>query len=241
MPRAIAINSHDEAFVSEYGVVERVQRFNLVPIEPILGSTAASTDRSRTGVPEARQSGGLPVVVTGSHRPADSAVQVQPKAGSGVSPSPQPGFLNRFGRAGTAPGEFNRPEGLCLDAQDRLYVADSCNHRIQVFSREGKFIRAYGKPGQGLGELSYPYDILVDAAGRQYVCEFGNSRIQVFDAADHPVEIIGGPGAEPGQFNDPWSIAFDSAGNLYVADSQNHRVQKLIRSPHLVAAGEAAK
>ena len=241
MPRAIAINSHDEAFVSEYGVVERVQRFNLIPVEAILGSAAASTDKSRTDVPEARQSAGLPVVATESRRPANPADPAPPKESSGVSPTPQPEFLNRFGRAGTAPGEFNRPEGLCLDAQDRLYVADSCNHRIQVFSREGKFIRAYGKPGQGLGELSYPYDIRVDTAGRQYVCEFGNSRIQVFDAADHPLEIIGGPGAEPGQFNDPWSIAFDSAGNLYVADSQNHRVQKLIRSPHLVAAGEAVK
>ena len=117
-----------------------------------------------------------------------------------------------------------------MDAQDRIYVADSCNHRIQVFSREGKLLRTYGKAGAGRGELSYPYDICVDAAGRQYVCEFGNSRIQVFDANDQPLEIIGGPGAAPGQFNNPWGVALDSAGNLYVADSQNHRVQKLVRT-----------
>ena len=108
-------------------------------------------------------------------------------------------------------------------------MADSCNHRIQVFSSDGKLLRAYGKAGTGKGELSYPYDICVDSAGRQYVCEFGNSRIQVFDANDRPLEIIGGPGLEPGQFNNPWGVALDSAGNLYVADSQNHRVQKLIR------------
>ena len=142
-----------------------------------------------------------------------------------------PQFLLGFGRAGTGPGEFNRPEGLCVDAQDRVYVADSCNHRIQIFSGDGKFLRAYGKAGTGKGELSYPYDICVDAAGRQYVCEFGNSRIQVFDAQDRPIEIIGGPGAEPGWFSNPWGVALDSAGDLYVADSQNHRVQKLIRSP----------
>ena len=138
-------------------------------------------------------------------------------------------LLATIGHAGNGPGEFNRPEGICIDAQDRLYVADSCNHRIQVFSSDGKFVRAYGKAGKGKGELSYPYDICVDTAGRQYVCEFGNSRIQVFDANDQPIEIIGGPGLAPGQFSNPWGVALDSAGNLYVADSQNHRVQKLIR------------
>jgi ABC-type Fe3+ transport system permease subunit/DNA-binding beta-propeller fold protein YncE len=138
-------------------------------------------------------------------------------------------LIKVIGHAGSDNGNFDRAEGICLDEEGRLYVADSCNHRIQVFSADGKWLRSYGKAGSGPGEFSYPYDIRVDAAGRQYVCEFANSRIQVFDANDRPLEIIGGPGAKPGQFSNPWSIAFDSAGDLYVADSQNHRVQKLIR------------
>lgn len=150
-------------------------------------------------------------------------------AGESSGLRPPPRYLGGFGQAGNAPGEFNRPEGLCVDTQDRLYVADSCNHRIQIFSRDGTFLRAYGKAGQGPGELSYPYDICVDKEGRQYVCEFGNSRIQVFDSQDRSIEIIGGPGGAPGRFSNPWGVALDSAENLYVADSQNHRVQKLIR------------
>ncbi|HEU0039625.1 MAG TPA: NHL repeat-containing protein, partial [Verrucomicrobiae bacterium] len=146
-----------------------------------------------------------------------------------------PKLLAVIGRAGTGPGEFNRPEGICVDAQDRLYVADSCNHRIQIFSSDGKFIRQYGRPGSGWGELSYPYDIAVDADGNQFVCEFGNSRIQVFDANCQPIEIIGGPGAAPGRFANPWGVALDSRGNLYVADSQNHRVQKLVRRDGTIA------
>jgi DNA-binding beta-propeller fold protein YncE len=133
-----------------------------------------------------------------------------------------------FGKPGTGDGEFNRAEGLDVDAQDRIYVADSCNHRIQIFSRDGKWLKTYGKAGRGLGELSYPYDVRVDRAGRQYVCEFGNSRIQVFGTNNEPLEIIGGPGSKSGQFNNPWSIALDSHGNLFVADAGNHRVQKLV-------------
>jgi DNA-binding beta-propeller fold protein YncE len=134
-----------------------------------------------------------------------------------------------FGKPGAGHGEFNRAEGLGIGSDDRIYVADSCNHRIQIFSREGQWLASCGKPGSSPGELSYPYDVRVDEDDRQYVCEFGNSRIQIFDGNCQPVEIIGGPGNRPGQFNNPWSIAFDSQGNLYVADAGNHRVQKLVR------------
>jgi len=171
LPRAIAVNSRGDLFLSEYTTVDRVQAFR-----------------------------------AGSHAP----------------------FL-LFGRPGVRDGEFNRAEGLGFDSQDRLYVADSCNHRIQIFSGEGTWLKTFGKPGRDSGEFSYPYDVRVDREGRQFVCEFGNSRIQVFDAQNRPLEILGGPGTRPGQFNNPWSIALDSQGNLYVADAGNHRVQKFVK------------
>ena len=171
LPRAVAVNSRGDVFVSEYTTVDRVQGFRAAGRQPFLC----------------------------------------------------------FGRPGSRPGELNRAEGLEIGPEDRILVADSCNHRIQVFSRDGQWLKSFGGPGSGLGELSYPYDVRVDHQGRQYVCEFGNSRIQVFDANNQPLEIIGGAGARPGQFNNPWSIALDSRGNLYVADSANHRVQKFVR------------
>ena len=139
------------------------------------------------------------------------------------------GLALAFGRAGDEAGAFNRPEGIGMDRWDRLFVADSCNHRIQVFDDSGRWIGGYGRPGSGVGELSYPYDVKIDAEGNQFVCEFGNSRIQVFDPEFRSVEIIGGPGSALGQFSNPWSLALDSEGNLWVADSGNHRIQKLIR------------
>jgi sugar lactone lactonase YvrE len=134
------------------------------------------------------------------------------------------------GKRGAGEGEFNRAEGIGIGLDDRIYIADSCNHRIQVLSHDGQWQKTYGSPGQGPGELSYPYDIKIDGEGRQFVCEFGNSRLQVFDADQQPLEIIGGPGSGPGKFSNPWAIALDSQGNLYVADSGNHRVQKLVRN-----------
>ena len=169
-PRAIAIAPDGSAFVSEFQIVERLQKFGL----------------------------------------ARDSVQIEIRG------------------AGQGQCEFNRAEGLSLDYAGNLYVADSCNHRVQVFDCNGVFLRAYGSAGTAQGQFSYPYDVRVDGKGRQYICEFGNSRVTVLDADDQVLEIIGGAGSAPGQFNNPWSLALDSKGNLYVADSQNHRVQKLI-------------
>lgn len=138
-------------------------------------------------------------------------------------------LLGVFGGAGQGAGQFNRAEGLGIGSQGRVHVADSCNHRIQVFAEDGRFLRAFGKPGSGVGQFSYPNDVQVDRDGFQFVCEFGNSRVQVFDAEDRPVEILGGPGAAPDRMSTPWALTLDSRGNLYVADGGNHRVLKFVR------------
>ena len=33
------------------------------------------------------------------------------------------------------------PGGLCVDDRNNIYVADSCNHRVMMYSRDGTFIR----------------------------------------------------------------------------------------------------
>jgi sugar lactone lactonase YvrE len=194
LPRGVAQNSRGEIYLSEYTLVDRVQRF-------VVGPVATS--------------------------PAGS-LAVRTPATNGTAPLAA-SLTAVWGSPGNNPGQFSRAEGLCIGQRDEVLVADSCNHRVQVFDREGKFLRATGRPGSTPGEFSYPYDVRVDASGHQFICEFGNSRITVLDALDQVVEIIGKAGAAPGKFANPWAICFDSEGNLYVADSQNHRVQKLMR------------
>jgi iron(III) transport system permease protein len=236
LPRAVAVNSRGELLITEYMGSERVQRFGLGTHSetPNIQHPTANIHSSPL-TPALSPSEGERENVTWPYSKSDASRTAQPSqstehAGPEASaPRSAVDLLHVIGRAGTGPSEFNRPEGICVDALDRIYVADSCNHRIQIFSPDGKFIRQYGRAGSGLGELSYPYDIAVDTRGYQYVCEFGNSRIQVFDADCQPVEIIGGPGAAPGQFANPWAVALDGQENLWVADGINHRLQKLVR------------
>ena len=48
-------------------------------------------------------------------------------------------FHHKFGVEGKGPGQFNKPSSVCCDSRNRLIVSDKDNHRIQIFSIDGKF------------------------------------------------------------------------------------------------------
>jgi len=45
-----------------------------------------------------------------------------------------------FGSSGSGPGQLSDPAGLVVDAVGNIIVADSKNHRLCVFSSDGKFV-----------------------------------------------------------------------------------------------------
>ncbi len=144
--------------------------------------------------------------------------------------SPAGEFLCEWGSSGREPGQFIRPQSLAIDERDQLWVADACNHRIQVFDvsqTTPKLVRIWGEPGTEVGQLRYPYGLVLDGQGHVYVCEFGNHRVQKFTLEGKPIASFGGPGRRAGEFAQPWSLALDSRGTLHILDSYNHRVQRV--------------
>lgn len=138
-------------------------------------------------------------------------------------------FVRRWGTQGSEPGQFSRPQTLLLDKSGLLWVADACNHRIQVFSLEGaepKLERIWGSPGAEPGQLQYPYGMDFDMDGTLLIVEFGNHRVQRFTPDGKSLEMWGSAGKVPGQFTNPWALIIDSKRQLHVLDSMNHRVQR---------------
>src|SRR5262249_54285339 len=126
-------------------------------------------------------------------------------------------------------GQFARVRAMTLGPDGNLYLADACNHRIQVFTTDGVFVRSWGQPGTGPGQLAYPYD-LAFAPGPTpvlYVVEYGNHRVQKFNMKGESLGLWGGPGREPGRLSSPWALAIDSRGRVHVVDSENDRVQRI--------------
>lgn len=125
------------------------------------------------------------------------------------------------------PGTFNEPWGVAVAPDGSVYVTDTWNHRIQKFTKDGKFIMTWGTFGQGeTPEAFYgPRGLAIDAEGRVYVTDTGNKRIVVFDANGNFITQFGSAGFEAGQFDEPVGIAVDKNGTVYVVDTWNQRVQ----------------
>ncbi|XP_046395805.1 B-box type zinc finger protein ncl-1-like [Ischnura elegans] len=99
----------------------------------------------------------------------------------------------KFGQLGPGKGQFNSPHGFCLGIEEDIIVADTNNHRIQVFEKTGTFKFQFGIPGKEEGQLWYPRKVAVMRnSGKFVVCDRGNerSRMQIFTKNGHFIKKI---------------------------------------------------
>lgn len=59
----------------------------------------------------------------------------------------------KFGEIGTMEGQFAEPSGVAVNAQNDIIVADTNNHRIQIFDKEGRFKLQFGECGKRDGQV----------------------------------------------------------------------------------------
>ncbi len=133
-------------------------------------------------------------------------------------------LVNLIGRRGEAPGEFNYPTYLAF-ARGELYVTDTMNNRVQVFSADGDVLqRQFGSRGLYVGNLVRPKGVAVDHEGNVYVVESYYDHLLVFDRLGRFLMAIGGTGSDVGKFYLPAGVWTDSRGRIFVADMFNGRV-----------------
>ncbi|HUP27667.1 MAG TPA: flippase activity-associated protein Agl23 [Chloroflexia bacterium] len=152
---------------------------------------------------------------------------------------------------GTGPG------GVAVDKAGNVYVADTWNHRIQKFDKDGKFLAKWGEfislgdpasTGDAAKDSKFfgPRGVAVGPDGNVYVTDTGNKRVQIFDpngkylrqisSGMSPTKLSPGyPFTQPGELNEPIGIAVDGSGMVYVADTNNKRIQKFDAQGKFVA------
>jgi DNA-binding beta-propeller fold protein YncE len=143
--------------------------------------------------------------------------------------SPQLRVLFAFGTEGDQPGQLRNPQGIALDPEGNIYIADTGNNRIQKFDRHGVFLKQLGGFGWGREQFDRPVDICASAGLDVFVADYNNERIERYDAHLNYISSYYSDDSqdETLRFGLPLGVALSRHGELFVVDGENRRVLKI--------------
>jgi streptogramin lyase len=170
-------------------------------------------------------------------------------------------WLATWGTPGSAPGQLHTPHSIAIDHENRIYVADRGNRRIQVFDTSGKVLSIIhidvpappnapvvlgrrpdltsdghaGEPegGDSWYEPGAPWTLCITPGRTQYlyVSDAFPGRIYKLSLDGKVLGWLGRAGHQLKQFGWIHAIACPSENELYVGELLNWRAQKLILHP----------
>ncbi len=126
--------------------------------------------------------------------------------------NPEGELILSWGEPGAGPGQFRLPHNIWIDKQDRVWIPDRENHRVQIFDNEGNILDEWI-------DLWRPTHVYMDKDETVYISEL-RRRISIFTIDG---ELLSRWGNESHSMDDPLFvgphvICVDSRGDLYVGE-----------------------
>ncbi|KAH9361848.1 uncharacterized protein LOC144160120 [Haemaphysalis longicornis] len=128
---------------------------------------------------------------------------------------------HQFGEFGVKEGQFAEPSGVAVNAQNEIIVADTNNHRIQIFDQQGRFKRQFGECGRRDGQFCFPKRLaIIRQSGDIVVAErMPTHQIQIYNQQGGFVRKFGATILEH-----PRAVAVDPEGRVVVVECKVMRV-----------------
>jgi len=138
-------------------------------------------------------------------------------------------LIQSWGEPGTGPSQFNLPHDIWVLPDERVFLADRENDRIQIFSLSGKFIEQWTHIQRPTGlcvrdGLIYVSELWWIPGQRSYrrgkIEKDEPGRVTVMDMNGKVLARFGHEGERtaPGNFIAPHGICADSRGDIYVSE-----------------------
>lgn len=242
-PSSLSIGGSGQLYVCDFGnsLMRKVDLTSLV-VDTYSGTGATGLVNGPAASAEFRgpsnilvdKQGNLFVSDEGNNviREVTSSGNVLTLAGTGVGG-------HRDGAAAAA--QFYYPEGMVLDANGNLYVAESSNNDIRKINLSTGIVTTYagtGLAGFGNGPIAgatfhSPYGLAMDGNGDIYVADIVNNAIRKITVATGMVTTFAGTGAagltngpaSSATFSYPGGCAFDPAGDLFISELKNNTIR----------------
>lgn len=181
-PRQIAVGNDGKIYVAEE-FAHRISVFNQ-------DGTLAFTFGQQGGQPGPffERPNGVAVGPDGSIYVADTwnyRIQKFTSQGEYVTSWGQRGEYGAAAQAEPTDG-FWGPRAIVVDKQGQVYVADTGNKRVRVYTADGVWLRDIGSAGSGNGQLDEPSGLAISPNNLLYVADTWNRRISVFHLDGSP-------------------------------------------------------
>lgn len=111
--------------------------------------------------------------------------------------------------------QVDKPTAMAVDAQGKVYVAESLKNRVRVFAQGGGLLAT-------LSNLSKPVSVAVDPGGQIYVGSAWKGNVTVFSSGLNELFKLGDG---DGEFIQPADIDIAADGLIYVVDTEKSTIQ----------------
>ena len=136
-------------------------------------------------------------------------------------------LVRRTGTEGRGEGQLDYPRGLCTDYNGDVYLAESHNDRVYVFSKDLNFLKHLFTQ-----QLSYPRDVKV-TPNSVVVLDWSPNCIHFFSRSGALLRSCVTQGRDSMVYS-PQFFCLDPAGNILITDCYRHNIKILSPSGQLM-------